>query len=267
MDFNQAEEKFRDLKVRFAAGELTEADLKAHLEDLMVEDEGGNWWTLGYETERWYRYDGTNWVLADPPESRAQEPAKVQPTKTEAASPATPRTVQSTAALRRSPVVFAAAALIVVAVGGYFVFRPSAAKTTPPTPTSAPVLPVAVKPADTATPSPTAEPSPTPAPGIEFVASAAASQVILYKGPDLKYGQVKSYPKGQQFAVLARNDNGQWLLVSADGVEGWVYFQWVEADFDFSLLPTPSVMPPPIPTATRKPKESNNKPTPCSFGC
>ncbi|HEY6072936.1 MAG TPA: SHOCT domain-containing protein, partial [Anaerolineales bacterium] len=67
MDFKQADEQFKQLKSRFAAGELTEAEFKAQLQDLMVQDAGGAWWMIGYETEKWYRNDGEDWVRADPP--------------------------------------------------------------------------------------------------------------------------------------------------------------------------------------------------------
>ena len=71
MDFKQADEQFKKLKARFTAGELTETQFKAQLQDLMVQDTQGTWWMIGYETERWYRHDGTNWVQADPPEGLA----------------------------------------------------------------------------------------------------------------------------------------------------------------------------------------------------
>jgi hypothetical protein len=260
MKFNEAEEKFRGLKARFAAGHLTEPDFKAQLEELMVEDEGGSWWMLGYETERWYRYDGTSWVQADPPGMQQPEP----PAAVEAAraAPAIP------AARRSSPAILGLAALLVLVIGGYFVFRSSPAKSTLPTPTAAPVQPVAVKPSETPAPTATAEPSRTPTPEAAFQVTASASQVVMYGGPDLRYGQVGNYAQGTEFTVLARDADAHWLLVTApDGSEGWLYFQWVAADFDLSLLPTPSVVPPPPPTATRKPRQSTSKPTPCTFGC
>ena len=276
MKFNEAEERFRGLKARFAAGELTEAEFKAKLEELMVEDEGGSWWMLGYETERWYHYDGTNWIQAIPPGMRRPpegtavgEPASEAAEAASAESAALPTAPAPAASPRRrsSPAIFGIAALLVLVVGGYFVFRSSAAKSTPPTPTAAAVQPVAIKPADTSTPTPTSEPSPTPTPETVFQVSASASQIIMYQGPDPKYGPAGTYPKGAEFTVLARDPDAQWLLVSApDGKQGWLYFQWVAADFDLSLVPTPSVMPPPPPTATRKPKQST-KPTACSFGC
>jgi hypothetical protein len=77
MDFKQAETKFKQLKAQFDSGTLTENAFKAKLEELMIRDERGDWWMIGYETERWYRNDGTNWVQADPPGSIPQEQARM----------------------------------------------------------------------------------------------------------------------------------------------------------------------------------------------
>jgi len=77
MDFRQAESKFKQLKAQFEAGKLTETEFKNQLEELMVQDEAGSWWMIGFETEQWYRHDGSEWVQADPPESLAgQSPAE-----------------------------------------------------------------------------------------------------------------------------------------------------------------------------------------------
>jgi hypothetical protein len=72
MDFRQAEERFKQLKAQFATGTLSEAGFKTQLEELMPQDEQGNWWMIGYETEQWYRHDGKDWVRADPPGNISQ---------------------------------------------------------------------------------------------------------------------------------------------------------------------------------------------------
>lgn len=76
MDFKQAEKKFKQLKAQFEKGSLSENAFKAKLEELMVQDERGAWWMIGYETELWYRNDGENWVQADPPIFHTQESAQ-----------------------------------------------------------------------------------------------------------------------------------------------------------------------------------------------
>jgi hypothetical protein len=67
MDFAGVEAEFRRLKAQFESGALTEAEFKAQLEELMIEDEQGRWWILGYETGQWYVHDGEKWVQQDPP--------------------------------------------------------------------------------------------------------------------------------------------------------------------------------------------------------
>jgi hypothetical protein len=76
MNFNQAEKEFKRLKIQFEAEKLTEAEFKSELEELMVQDEAGTWWMIGYETEKWYRNDGEDWVQAEPPVIRTQEPVQ-----------------------------------------------------------------------------------------------------------------------------------------------------------------------------------------------
>ena len=75
MDFAQVETKFKELKEKYDAGAITEDEFKAQLEELMIQDEEGKWWIIGYETGQWYYHDGEKWVRAEPP-----KPAPVAPT-------------------------------------------------------------------------------------------------------------------------------------------------------------------------------------------
>jgi len=77
MDFQQAGSKFNQLKAQYEAGKITESEFKARLEELMVQDEGGTWWMIGYETEKWYRNNGQDWVRADPPVIFSQKPTRI----------------------------------------------------------------------------------------------------------------------------------------------------------------------------------------------
>jgi hypothetical protein len=43
---------------------LPEDKFKTQLEELMIQDETGSWWMIGYETEQWYRHDGNTWIPA-----------------------------------------------------------------------------------------------------------------------------------------------------------------------------------------------------------
>ncbi|MDY6876997.1 MAG: SHOCT domain-containing protein [Chloroflexota bacterium] len=66
MDFAEVEREVAKLRQRLAAGRLTEEQFKARLRELMVLDEHGDWWMVGYETGEWYCHDGTDWMRADP---------------------------------------------------------------------------------------------------------------------------------------------------------------------------------------------------------
>ena len=81
MDFQQAEQKFKQLKALFEAEKISETEFKTQLEELMVQDEQDNWWMIGYETEMWYRHDGTNWIQTDPPGNLPQKPKSIVPTE------------------------------------------------------------------------------------------------------------------------------------------------------------------------------------------
>ena len=74
MDFARVEAEFGRLKAQFEAGALTEAEFKAQLEELMIEDERGRWWILGYETGQWYVHDGERWVPQEPPKAAPVAP-------------------------------------------------------------------------------------------------------------------------------------------------------------------------------------------------
>lgn len=76
MDFKQAENNFEKLKAKFSIGALNVAEFKSQLEELMLQDNQGNWWMIGYETGRWYRHDGKDWVQTDPLGSLSHAPTQ-----------------------------------------------------------------------------------------------------------------------------------------------------------------------------------------------
>ena len=85
MSYSDVQARYRELKVQFDAGTLSEDDFKAQLEELMFQDERGRWWILGYETGDWYVYEGEEWVRAEPPERTI--PPVAQPTHGTPAEP------------------------------------------------------------------------------------------------------------------------------------------------------------------------------------
>jgi len=76
MDFSKVEAEFKKLKGQFEAGALTEAEIKARLADLMIQDEQGRWWMIGYETGQWYYHDGEKWVRGELPQIAEQRLTK-----------------------------------------------------------------------------------------------------------------------------------------------------------------------------------------------
>jgi hypothetical protein len=91
MDFAQVETKVTQLRQDLAAGQLTEEQFKARLREMMVEDEAGNWWMVGYETGEWYRHDGDDWVRADPPDHLSSIPTPRPAPQTPVSGQAKPR--------------------------------------------------------------------------------------------------------------------------------------------------------------------------------
>ena len=74
MNFAEVESEVAKLRQDLAAGRLTDEQFKARLRELMVQDEHGDWWMVGYESGQWHRHDGTDWVRADPPGHVVQKP-------------------------------------------------------------------------------------------------------------------------------------------------------------------------------------------------
>ena len=65
--FSKVEAEVASLKKQFDAGRLSEDKFNEQLNDLMVEDDKGDWWMIGTKSDAWYRFDGQNWVQSTPP--------------------------------------------------------------------------------------------------------------------------------------------------------------------------------------------------------
>ncbi|NDJ86038.1 MAG: hypothetical protein GYB66_09145 [Chloroflexi bacterium] len=85
--FREVERSVQTLRQQFAQGQITRNQLEAELRRLLVLDDQGRWWTLGVDSNRWYRYDGREWVPDTPPQTGPQMSAGV-PTETGIQSPA-----------------------------------------------------------------------------------------------------------------------------------------------------------------------------------
>ena len=80
--FEEVERKVSVLRQRYQAGQLTREELQNELRNLMILDDDGRWWMLGLETNRWYYYDGRDWVPADPPGYLDRVQGSAVPTET-----------------------------------------------------------------------------------------------------------------------------------------------------------------------------------------
>jgi len=87
--FSGVKEEFDRLKAQFDAHTLSEAQFKARLKELMVQDEQGRWWMIGYETGLWYVHDGERWKLELPAVNSESSPQGVEAQK-KAANKASP---------------------------------------------------------------------------------------------------------------------------------------------------------------------------------
>jgi hypothetical protein len=67
MDFSEVKNSAAKLRQEVTAGRMTAGQFKARLKEMMIQDESGDWWMIGYETGQWYRHDGQDWVRVDPP--------------------------------------------------------------------------------------------------------------------------------------------------------------------------------------------------------
>jgi membrane peptidoglycan carboxypeptidase len=80
--FQQVERKVKVLRARYQAGYLTREQLQNELRSLMILGEDGRWWMLGLESDRWYYYDGRNWIADTPPGYEQPVKGSAVPTET-----------------------------------------------------------------------------------------------------------------------------------------------------------------------------------------
>ncbi len=65
--FRNTEIEVRALRQTYNNGQITRDQLQEQLKRLMVLDESSTWWMLGAETDKWYRFENNQWVIAEPP--------------------------------------------------------------------------------------------------------------------------------------------------------------------------------------------------------
>lgn len=67
-EFRQVENSFRDLRRRFKEKEISRREFIDQLKKLRLRDESGQYWMIGAQSGKWYRFDGRDWVRQDPPD-------------------------------------------------------------------------------------------------------------------------------------------------------------------------------------------------------
>lgn len=67
--FRVVESQVTQLRQQYAQGQITRAQLETQLREHVVMDGQGRWWTIGVDSNRWYRYDGREWIPDTPPQT------------------------------------------------------------------------------------------------------------------------------------------------------------------------------------------------------
>lgn len=178
MNFAQVEVEYRRLKAQVTAGTLAPDEFKAKLQDLMVQDEQGRWWSVGFETGQWHVHDGERWVAAEPPgETTAPGedtalpviPPPAEPDREATPEPAALPLVMSAgsqeplAEAGRKPWLWVALGILVVAIAAVVISRQAATPAPSKTTTAA---------------APSVTPLPATNPSTVYAAGAAATAAL-----------------------------------------------------------------------------------------
>ncbi len=87
--FTDVEQQVQVLRRKYTAGTLSGDQLRSELRKLMILDSTGSWWMIGMESDRWYKYNGNDWIQGTPP-GRAPDPVDAAPQVTGTAGVVTP---------------------------------------------------------------------------------------------------------------------------------------------------------------------------------
>src|SRR4030065_1317864 len=65
--FKDTERRFRSLRRQFGGKEISRREFIDRLKKLRLRDSQGRFWMIGAQSGKWYFFDGSDWVLSDPP--------------------------------------------------------------------------------------------------------------------------------------------------------------------------------------------------------
>jgi hypothetical protein len=63
------EDLFHELKAKVEVGIISEDEFETQLREFLFQDDSGTFWTVGAQTQNWYRHENGDWVRASPPPS------------------------------------------------------------------------------------------------------------------------------------------------------------------------------------------------------
>jgi serine/threonine protein kinase len=89
----------------------------------------------------------------------------------------------------------------------------------------------------------------------QIISEVRESGVYLRGGPSVYHQIISDHlEKGTKVIILSKEPKGEWFLVQTEGLEGWLYKEWIEMNFDVTLIPIESQIPtPPPPTPAPAP--------------
>jgi len=176
----QIEELFRKLKEDVEAGKVSEDEFEAELRDFLFRDTSGIYWTIGAQTEKWYRHEDGDWVEASPPPELVRSERQVEDSEAESTPiPSAPGRRVSTRLVLGIVGILIIACLILAATVSYGLG--STWLTVPPAEESSVAAP---SPSQTAVPERTATVMPGAATGSpEQASSASPSATVATETP------------------------------------------------------------------------------------
>ena len=217
------EQQFRALKAGLESGAITEEEFETEIGSFLFQDELGSYWTIGAQTEKWYRHEDGEWVRAGPPfgleraERRMERPQEAPDDRSSTARRMPPAPVLITLATLLFVACLLAVAMASYQYGRMSVMAPLATKTAAATmvaspsatakPVSSPTSSGEQTPAaEVATPAltPTVEQStPTTAPRPSSTSTTAASPTpTVIHGPPVLLGPEDGSQFGPGYEAL-----------------------------------------------------------------
>jgi hypothetical protein len=105
----EVEQQFHALKAGLESGAITDGEFDTEIRRFLFQDPNGDYWTIGAQTEEWYRYQDGDWAQASPPSELERAERKMERPQE------TPDIVAPSRRRLSTPLVAALASLIFVA--------------------------------------------------------------------------------------------------------------------------------------------------------